>query len=81
MLIASKGVTFEVYNLELHSLDHQFSLTTKVTKINKSELLTVPNPNYIQLCQNHAHLKGVTLNDDSTKPYLPVHVVLGSGSL
>jgi hypothetical protein len=79
MLIASKAATFEVYNLELHCLDHQFSLTTKVTKINKSELLTVPNPNYIQLCQNHAHLKGVTMNDDSTKPYLPVHVVVGSG--
>ena len=79
MLIASKAARFEVYNLELNSLDHQFSLTTKVTKINKSELSTVPNPNYVQLCQNHPHLKGVTLNDDSTKPSHPVYVVLGSG--
>ena len=79
MLIASKAARFEVYNLEFNSLDHQFSLTTKVTKINKSELLTVPNPNYVRLCQNHPHLKGVILNDDSTKPSLPVHVVLGSG--
>ena len=79
MLIASKAVRFEVYNLEFNSLDHQFSLTTKVTKINKSELLTVPNPNYVQLSQNHPHLKGVILNNDNTKPSLSVHVVLGSG--
>ena len=79
MLLASKAARFEIYNLEFKSTDHQFSLTTKVTKINKSELLTVPNPNYTQLCQNHPHLKGVTLNDESTKPSLPVHVVLGSG--
>ena len=80
MLKASKGARFEVYNLEFNSLDHLFSLTTKVTKINKSELLTVPNPKYVQLCQNHPHLKGVILNDDSTKPSLPVNVVLGSGN-
>ena len=35
--------------------------------------------NYIQLCQSHPHRKGVTLNDDSNKPSLLVHVVLGSG--
>ena len=70
MLIASKAARFEVYNLEFNSLDHLFSLTTKVT---------VPNPNYVQLCQNQPHLKGVILNDDSTKPSLPVHFVLGSG--
>ncbi len=79
MLVASKAARFKVYNLEFHSLDHRFSLTTKVTKINKSELLAVPKTNYIQLCQNHPHLKRVTLNYDSTKPSLPVHVVLGSG--
>ena len=79
MLVASKAARFKVYNLEFHSLDHRFSLTTKVTKINKSELLAVHKTNYIQLCQNHPHLKRVTLNYDSTKPSLPVHVVLGSG--
>ena len=79
MLLASKAARFEICNLEFKSIDHHFSLTTKVTKINKSELLTVPNPNYTQLCQNHPHLKGVTLNDDSTKPSLPVHAILGSG--
>ena len=52
MLLASKAARFEIYNLEFKSIDHQFSLTTKVTKINKSELLTVPN--YTQTTPNFA---------------------------
>lgn len=51
-----------------------------MTKVHKTELLTIANPSHSQLIQRYSpHLKGVHLNDDDTKPSLPVYVVLGSG--
>ena len=79
MLMASKVAKLEVYDLEFESVDHQYKQAAKVTKVNKSELLTIANPNYAKLLGRYSHLNGVTLNDEATKPSLPVHVVLGSG--
>ena len=46
--------------------------------MNKSELLFIDNPNYLDLIEKHPHLKGVHVNDNDTKASLPVHLVLGS---
>ena len=79
MLMSSKIARLEVYDLELRSVNHQFSLSVKATKVNKTELLSIENPNYRTLIEKHPHLKGVNVYDDDTKASLPVHVVLGSG--
>ena len=79
MLMSSKVARLEVYDLELQSVNHQFSLSVKATKVNKTELLSIDNPNYRALIEKYSHLKGVHVNDDDTKAFLPVHVVLGSG--
>jgi len=79
MLMSSKVARLEVYDLELQSVNHQFSLSVKATKVNKTELLSIDNPNYRALIEKYSHLKGVHVNDDDTKASLPVHVVLGSG--
>ena len=79
MLMSSKIAKLEVYDLELRSVNHQFSLSVKATKVNKTELLSIENPNYRTLIEKHPHLKGVNVYDDDTKASLPVHVVLGSG--
>ena len=54
-------------------------LPVRAIKVNKAELLTIENPKYGELIGNYPHLKGVSVNDDYTKPILPIHVVLGSG--
>lgn len=77
--MSSKIAKLEVYDLELRSVNHQFSLSVKATKVNKTELLSIENPNYRTLIEKHPHLKGVNVYDDDTKASLPVHVVLGSG--
>ena len=53
----------------------------KPTKVNKSELLAIDNPNYRAIINKNPHLimRGVYIHDEDEKARLPVHVVLGSG--
>ena len=44
-----KIVKLEVYDLELRYINHQFFLWGKATKVNKTELLSIENPNYCML--------------------------------
>ena len=79
MLMSSKIAKLEVYDLQLQSVNHQFSLSIKATKVNKTELLFIDNPNYLELIDKYPHLRGINVNDKDKKASLPVHLVLGSG--
>lgn len=79
MLISSQVTKLEMYDAQIESLDGNFSMSVKLTKVHKGELLTVDNPEYQQLMSNYSHLKGIKIEDFDTKEQLPVHVVLGSG--
>ena len=80
MLITSKVARLEVYNLQLQAVNHQFSLSVKATKVDKTELLSIGNPNYRALIDKYSHLKGVNVHDDDTKASLPVTWCLAVGS-
>ena len=79
MLMSSKQVRLETYEVKIESTINEFSMTTRCTKVDKSELLFLENPNYENIIQSYPHLKGVTIEDRDKKPKLPVHVVLGNG--
>ena len=79
MLMASKTTRVEIFDAEVSSLDENFKINEKVSKVNKPELLFVKNPKYDQLLRKHDHLRGVTMDDGDTKPQLPIHLVLGNG--
>ena len=65
--------------MSLQSVNHQFTLLVKATKINRSELLSIDNPNYRELPDKYPHWRGVYVNDNDMKARLPVHIILGSG--
>lgn len=67
MLLSSKQARLEVYDLELKSVDYQFSLSVKATKVNKTELLSIENPYYHVLIEEYAHLNGVKVKDRKGK--------------
>jgi len=79
MLISSQVTKLEMDDALIESLDGNFSMSVKLTKVHKGELLTVDNPKYQQLVDNYSHLKGIQIEEFDTKEQLPVHVVLGSG--
>ena len=79
MLISSQVTKLEVYDTLVESLDGDFSMSVKLTKVHKGELLTVVNLHHQQLIDSYSHLRGVKIEDLDSKEELPVHVVLGSG--
>ena len=79
MLISSKVTELEVYDTVVESLDGDYQMSVKLTKVNKAELLSIDNPKYGQLINKYPHLQEVKITDRDTKDQLPIHVVLGSG--
>lgn len=77
--MSSKIAKSKVYDLQFQSVNHQFSLSVRATRANKTELLSIDNLNYHVLVGEYLHLKGVNVNDDDMEASLPIHVVLGSG--
>ena len=67
MLMTSNVARLEVYDLQLQAFNHQFSLSVKATKVVKTELLSISNPNYRALIDKYLHLKGVNVHDDDKK--------------
>ena len=79
MLMSSQVTKLEVYDTLIESQEWNFTMSVKLTKVHKGELLTVDNSKYQQLLDNHSRLKEIKLDDFDTEEQLPVHMVLGSG--
>jgi translation initiation factor 2B subunit (eIF-2B alpha/beta/delta family) len=62
MLMSSKSVRMDIYELNTESVDGQYQMPVKFIKVNKPELLTVENPNYADLIRDIAHLSEVVIN-------------------
>ena len=78
MLMSTKVATLEEYNLSFRSVNHQFTLPVKATKVNKSEPLLIDHPSYRKIINKNPHLRGVYINDKDAKARLPVHVTMKS---
>ena len=79
MMLGTKKTVLEVYAAELKSIDGNFSMTTEITKLDKTVVTEVPNPDFVGILRKYAHLKGVKITDVSRKEQLPIHLVLGAG--
>ena len=75
------GVTtrkVELTSVKIANLSGSFHLNVEVTKVDKSELLSLANPKYPELLARHPYLKGVKMDDNDQKNELPVHIILGA---
>jgi len=68
----------EHYDVKISSICGKFEMTTTVRKVDKSVLLSVSNPRYADKIKRFPHLVGVTMDDEDTKPQLPIHLILGA---
>ena len=76
MMFGTSNKAINIYGLQIRSLDGKFSLQAEVNKVDRKELLTLENPKctggggfLFERC-NHT--------DDSEKPMLPIHLILGT---
>ena len=53
-------------------------MKTTVSKVDKGVLLSIPNPQYNDKIKMFPHPGGVMMDDEDTKPKLPMHLILGA---
>ena len=58
-------------------MEGNFELKTQLNEVEKDTLLSLPNPNYLEIISHYSHLNGIKLNDIVEKKELSVHVTLG----
>ena len=68
----------QVYEVEVSNLKGNFEITADVNKVNKPQLISLPNPCYQDMIQEFRHLKGVSMDDTDNKANLPIHMILGA---
>ena len=78
MMLHSTSQTIEIYDVQISKVKGDFDFSTTVNKINKSVLLSLPNPRYKQILERYPHMKHVTMEDMDRKPEVPIHIVLGA---
>ena len=67
-----------VYDIKVSNLIGYCEIPVCVTKIKRSELLSLDNPDYPEMIKKYEHLRGVCMDDVDTKSALPVHLILGT---
>ena len=66
-----------IYSVQISDTKDQFSLQRELHKLEKSVLVELPNPKYLELQNKYQHSKDLEINDNNRKVVLPVHIILG----
>ena len=77
-MLHTTTIKVEVYEVEVSNLKWNFKITADVNKVNKPQLISLPNPCYQDMIQEFRHLKGVNMDDTDNKVNLPIHMILGA---
>ena len=69
-----------ISTINVGATDGSFKMDVEVTRVERGNLLMIANPNYQTLVDLYGHLEGVSMQDNDTKPLLPVHLILGASA-
>ena len=67
-----------VYDIEVSNLKGECQFPVFVTRIERCELLTIDNSNYLAMIEKYEHLRGVHVDNVVKKSKLPIHLILGT---
>lgn len=77
MLMHTTTRNINIYRVNITNMSEGFQMRTEVNKVEKRELLTVPNPNYDTLIRRYQHLRDLRMVEDSKHEELSIHLILG----
>ena len=66
------------YTIEVSNLKGNIKMTTDLKKVNKPQLISLPNLCYQDMIQELSHLEGVNAHGIENKTNLPIHMILGT---
>ena len=80
MMMCSTTQKIEQYDMKISNTctRGKFEMKTTVSKVDKGVLLSIPNPQYNDKIKMFPHPGGVMMDDEDTKPELPMHLILGA---
>lgn len=78
MMLRTTTKKIDIYNVSITDVNNKYTMSSEVSCIDRTVLLTLPNPRYGEVIANNPHLEGVTMDDVDTKTILPVYMVLGA---
>lgn len=69
MMICTTTRNIKIYQVEVSDVEGNYSIDLEVSKVDKSVLISLPNPNNQSLCMEYNHLKDITINNKDTKSF------------
>ena len=75
MMMSSATRKLAIYDVEISELSEEFKTNSPVYKVEKKTLLSL-NTRQSQISTNI--LTGINMNDNDTKPELPIHMILSA---
>jgi hypothetical protein len=78
-MLGSTTTKVETYTAKLSSVDGKFVKEIELSKVHKSEIMMVKNPNYESPLAKYNHLNGIKIADGDDREHVPIHVVLSAG--
>ena len=76
--MATETNSIHVYDIKVSNLKGDCTIPrVRVTKIERSEPLSLENPDYPEIIKIYEHLRGVCMDDFEKKSAHPVHLILG----
>ena len=76
MMMQTSKKMVATHKLQVIDVDETFVLNTEVTRVERGNLLRLPNPRYKEVVKQFDHLKGVKMEDTDDKEELPIHLIL-----
>ena len=70
----------KIYDLAIQNCAGTPIMETAFTRVDRNELLHLPNPNYKRLKEQYSHLSPVIMDDTDTKAELPIHIIFGTNA-
>ena len=75
MLHTTNGL-IDIYDVEITNTKDDSTIDTEVSKVDRAELISMPNSHYEDIIQTNTHLQGVQIEDSNKKEFLLVYVIL-----
>ena len=77
-IMGTETKNIRVYYIQVSNLKGDCEIPVCVTRVERSELLSLDNPDYPEMIKKYDHLRGVRMDDIDKKSALPVHLILGT---
>ena len=59
----------DIYDVKIKNAKGGFTMNTEVSKVDRTELISMPNPHYEDIVQTNTHLQGVQMEDSDNKVF------------